>query len=252
MKVQNTNIFDYKITKNPKKRVPDMSINMLYNEYDDGKLPVNLTGSINRANFLLALFSHHKIDRTDKIKEFAKKARLLDIHYFPQVHYSLEKTEYLEEKMYWHINIIFNALIVNFYNTQEILTHFLPNHPKAKLTIKDIKYNLQYWTSKIINEKLAKFYIRKYLNIVTKLNNYTTNELIEKRIDVLTTKAYDDNMNVVPAYKSLDSIITLCETYNPHHQPAYNSLSKFKIENLITGDDFTKKLSIRVYRSKRI
>lgn len=252
MKVQNKNLFDYKITKNPKKRVPDMSISMSYNEYDDGKLPVNLTGSMNRANFLIALFSHYKIDRSEQIKAFAKKARLVDIHYFPQVHYSLEKTEYLEEKMYWHINIIFNSLIVNFYNTQEILTHFLPDHPKAKLTIKDIKHNLQYWTAKIINEKLAKYYIKKYLNIVSKLNNYTINELLERRIEVLTTKTYDNEMNVVPVYKSANQIISLCETYNPHFQPAYNSLAKFNIENLITGYDFTKKLSIRVYRSKRI
>lgn len=252
MKVQNTNIFEYKFTKISNKRVPDMYINMLYNVYEDGKLPVNLNGSMNRANFLLSLFSHDKFDRLEQIKEFAKKAKLIDIHYFPAVHYSLEDTKNLEDKMYWHINIIYNSLIVNFYNTQEILYHFLPSHPKAILTVNDIIYNLVYWTSKIINEKLARYYLNKFFTILTNLNQCSFEKLVQDRMEALKTMAYDSKMNTVVCYKSDREVESLCNSYNPHFQPAYNEFAKFNMENVVTGDMYAKKLSVRIYRSKRI
>jgi len=213
--------YEYEVNKN--------IVNKELKEFKDiyNKLyPINLNGVFNKCAYLLDV-------PMEEIKDFAKKAQLIDIHYIPRVHYN---DKCVNSKMDWHINLILISTIVNFANTQEIIKHFDKDYPLASLTIDDIKTNLAYWTNNLHNN--ASKYIKDYLN---HFNITNPDELLKDKI------TYYSNH-----YKDIDTIINGIDLYSPMVNCHIHQCIKLDQVNYGNEDEvFKKNINIRVYGSER-
>lgn len=214
--------YEYEVKKN--------IVNKELKEFKDiyNKLyPINLNGVFNKCAYLLDV-------PMEEIKEFAKKAQLIDINYVPRVHYN---DKCVNSKMDWHINLILISTIVNFANTQEIIKHFDKDYPLASLTVDDIKTNLVYWSNNLHNN--ASKYINDYLN---HFNITNPDEIIKDKI------TYYSNH-----YKDIDTITNGIDLYSPMVNCQVHQFIKLDHINYGQENEQFKKcgVNIRVYGGER-
>lgn len=144
-------------------------------------LPINLRGVLNKCEYLLKDISMKDLE------EYAKSERLIYIDYIPRVNYT--GADKVTSKMLWHINLIMISVIVNFYNTQNILNHF--NMNVATLTIEDVLFNLNYWASKLhknyqpfIDDYFSTIHCKKFDYIHSMISHY---ERVYKDLNEINT-----------------------------------------------------------------
>lgn len=136
----------------------------------------------------------------EQLKEYAKNNSMIDTQVMFTNKFTIQDPT--EDKYYWYINLILNSLIVNFYNSKELLNKFLKLD--TKLTKEGLFYSLNFYCNRL-GIKNWKYILNLWIqNYKVDLDTY-----IENLIENYESKTGNHKL----AYKDLDYVIQHCDKY---------------------------------------